>query len=197
MQLGYSSGIYAALGNSQQSAAMQTRELLRQLGATPVATVQAAPSAPASAPSGMTSSASTRSNGGLNILEQGIFETAKAAFTFPKNVSGAAKSSAGAQKTNTGTNTAASPGNGNLTFGEGAFPAATQAAFGGMGGSGTGIGYGGFAQGATITIGAPVINVPSQASAPSGVGGDYTGLILIAGVIMVSILIISMLYRRG
>jgi hypothetical protein len=145
----------------------------------------------------MTSSASTRSNGGLNILEQGIFETAKAAFTFPKNVSGAAKSSAGAQKTNTGTNTAASPGNGNLTFGEGAFPAATQAAFGGMGGSGTGIGYGGFAQGATITIGAPVINVPSQASAPSGVGGDYTGLILIAGVIMVSILIISMLYRRG
>jgi len=65
-----------------------------------------------------------------------------------------------------------------------------------MGGSGTGIGYGGFAQGATITIGAPVINMPAAASAPSGMGGDTTGTILIIGVIMTAILIIAIIYGR-
>jgi hypothetical protein len=139
----------------------------------------------------MASSKASPNNGGLNILEQGIFETAKSAFTFPSYANSSTKPSTSSAQ-------AATPatGQGSLNFGEGAFPAATQAAFGGMGGSGTGIGYGGFAQGATITIGAPVINMPAAASAPSGMGGDTTGTILIIGVIMTAILIIAIIYGR-
>jgi hypothetical protein len=66
-----------------------------------------------------------------------------------------------------------------------------------MGGSGKGVGYGGFAQGATITIGAPIINVPSVASAPSGLNGSIS-MVVIGGMIMAVVLVVAMIYmRRG
>jgi hypothetical protein len=191
MQLGYSSDIYAALGNPGMSPAAQTRAILQQSGLTPVVVMQPA-STPASAPSGLASS-NPFDAGKVNVLEMGIFETAKSAFAFP-----AITKAVQAVKAVATTPASSSPttATGSINFsGPNAFPAATQAAFGGMGGSGSGVGYGGFAQGATITIGAPIINVPSAASAPSGLGGDMS-TILIGGVVMAAVLIIALLYRR-
>jgi hypothetical protein len=83
---------------------------------------------------------------------------------------------------------------GGLTFTDNAFPAATQAAFGGMGGLGYGVGYGGDSSGASIIIPAEAFYQP-VATAPSGGAEDYTGLILVAGMILAVILVISMMNK--
>jgi hypothetical protein len=177
MQLGYSSDIYAALGR----------------GVVRTPTVSAPVSSPASAPSGLVKS-NPFDAGKVNILEEGIFETAKSAFTFPASATGAVNKAVSSQASAP----VAALSNGGTNFGPNAFPAATQAAFGGAGGSGRGVGYGGFAQGATITIGAPIINLPSAvATAPTGLTGD-TSMIVIGGMIMAVVLIVAMVYmRRG
>jgi hypothetical protein len=85
---------------------------------------------------------------------------------------------------------------GGITFGQNAFPNASQAAFGGMGGTGYGIGYGGSSSGAGITF----VPATSQAAAaaPSGEGSmDVTSLIMIAGIILAVILVVAMLSGKG
>jgi len=84
---------------------------------------------------------------------------------------------------------------GGITFGQNAFPNASQAAFGGMGGTGYGIGYGGSSSGAGITF---VPATSQAAAAPSGEGStDFTSLIMIAGIILAVILVVAMLSGRG
>lgn len=76
-----------------------------------------------------------------------------------------------------------------LNFGEGAFPAATQAAFG-LGGSG--IGYGGNATGGTISFpSASGGGVQQQAAAaPAGGASNYMPILLIGGLILVGLLVV-------
>jgi hypothetical protein len=86
---------------------------------------------------------------------------------------------------------------GSLVFsGDNAFPSATQAAFGGMGGLGVGVGYGGNSEGASIIIPADAF-YQSSAAAPSGGAEDYTALILIAGMILATILIVGMIGNKN
>jgi hypothetical protein len=86
------------------------------------------------------------------------------------------------------------PSMGGLTFsGANAFPNATQAAFGGMGGLGYGVGYGGNSQGASISVPAQFFSGAQGASAPAGGASDYSGLIVIAGIVLAVILVIAML----
>jgi hypothetical protein len=90
---------------------------------------------------------------------------------------------------------------GGITFGENAFPTATQAAFGGMGGLGYGVGYGGNSQGASISVPAQFFSGSNAAAAPTGTATNYTGLIVIAGIILAVILVVAMLgskpHKRG
>jgi hypothetical protein len=83
------------------------------------------------------------------------------------------------------------PAMGGITFANNAFPNASQAAFGGMGGAGYGVGYGGQSSGASITF----VPAGSQAAmAPSGEGStDMTSLIMIAGIILAVILVVAMI----
>jgi hypothetical protein len=85
---------------------------------------------------------------------------------------------------------------GSVNFGPNAFPGATQAAFGGMGGLGVGVGYGGNSEGASIIIPADAF-YQSSATAPSGGAEDYTALILIAGMILATILIVGMIGNKN
>ena len=90
-------------------------------------------------------------------------------------------------------NTSTLPSMGGLNFsGANAFPAATQAAFGGMGGMGYGVGYGGTSQGASITF-TPASTQPQAAptaSAPSGGATDYTAYIIIAAAVIIGLVVV-------
>lgn len=88
------------------------------------------------------------------------------------------------------------PSMGGLTFGENAFPNATQAAFGGMGGLGYGVGYGGNSQGASISVPAQFFSGTQSAAAPAGAATNYTGLIVITGIILAVILVIAMIGNK-
>jgi hypothetical protein len=86
------------------------------------------------------------------------------------------------------------PSMGGISFGANAFPTATQAAFGGMGGLGYGVGYGGSSQGASISVPATFFGTGAAAGAPAGQGStNLTGLIVIAGIILAVILVIGMM----
>jgi hypothetical protein len=94
------------------------------------------------------------------------------------------------------------PSMGGLTFGANAFPTATQAAFGGMGGLGYGVGYGGNSQGASISVPAQFFGGATSAAAPTGSAtGSSSGMIVIAGIVLAVILVIAMLggkeHHRG
>jgi hypothetical protein len=89
------------------------------------------------------------------------------------------------------------PSMGGLTFGANAFPTATQAAFGGMGGLGYGVGYGGNSQGASISVPAQFFGAQSAAAPAGGATGSSSGLIVIAGIILAVILVIAMLGGKG
>jgi hypothetical protein len=86
---------------------------------------------------------------------------------------------------------------GSLVFsGPNAFPNATQAAFGGMGGMGYGVGYGGSSEGASIIIPAEAF-YQTPAAAPAGGASNYTGLVLIAGMVLVVVLVIGMMGNKN
>jgi hypothetical protein len=90
------------------------------------------------------------------------------------------------------------PSMGSLMFsGENAFPNATQAAFGGMGGAGYGVGYGGQSQGASIMFQPAGNQAAAAAAAPSGGASDYSGLLVIAGIVLAVVLVIAMLGSKG
>jgi hypothetical protein len=82
---------------------------------------------------------------------------------------------------------------GGLTFGEGAFPGATQAAFGGMGGAGYGVGYGGQSQGASIMFQPAGNQAAAAAQAPAGGAMDTSGILVIGGIILAVIVVIALL----
>jgi hypothetical protein len=94
------------------------------------------------------------------------------------------------------------PSMGSLNFsGANAFPNATQAAFGGMGGLGYGVGYGGNSQGASISVPAQFFGGAASAAAPTGTASNSSGMIVIAGIVLAVILVIAMLggkeHHRG
>lgn len=85
---------------------------------------------------------------------------------------------------------------GGVSFGSGAFPAATQAAFG-LGG--TGVGYGGTATGGSISVPASFFSGATQqaaAAAPAGGAADYTPILLIGGLLLVGLLVVMAMGSR-
>ena len=84
-------------------------------------------------------------------------------------------------------------GMGGISFGQGAFPNATQAAFGGMGG--LGIGTGGQATGGTISLlsnGQMAYTPATSAAAPSGMSSTTIILAAIALVVVLAVIVIGM-----
>ena len=80
------------------------------------------------------------------------------------------------------------PSMGGVSFGSGAFPNATQAAFGGMGG--LGVGLGGQATGGSISVPANFFSgqaATPTAAAPAGLGMD-SNTIIIAAIVLVVLL---------
>ena len=193
MNMGYSPDIYTALGNPGWTPTEISRTQLQQAGVWPAIAIDPSiiqqfaqptqpqqsipvystqspqvPTTPASSLSLMASSTDT-------AQKQQQAKTAQAAASSPSG-------------------TTQNSDMGGLNFGEGAFPNATQAAFGGMGGQG--LGYGGFAQGATVSVTGPTINIPAQQQVSPAPSGSSNSMIIIGAAIMLVILAIVIMGRR-
>jgi hypothetical protein len=97
---------------------------------------------------------------------------------------------AGQQTQQAADQAATAAANGVLNFGNGAFPNATQAAFG-LGGQG--VGYGGSATGGTISFPSSSGGYTQQAAAPAGSAGgmNWVPILIIGGLLLLAVLVIG------
>ena len=223
MIFGYPSQVYTALGNPGWTPAELSRTQLQQAGVWPDVVINPPQQQVSASPPTGQSVAQTAANQvtpantaqkqqqaqlalSVDILGQGLFESVDKAFKYsaasstaspthaasPATSSTASKATPSASKSASSASQSPTSAMNSLVFGNDAFPNATQAAFG-MGGQG--YGYGGFAQGATVSVTGPTINVPAQQTASAPTGMESMPMVLIGGMLLIVIIIVMAMRR--